>query len=67
MSETLPGDRHRRAIVRAFGLYVFRAYSRRLTTRLGGIVKRSLAMVLCSCERAIARAFGVDDATSHTL
>jgi hypothetical protein len=29
----------------------------------GGIVKRSLAMVVCDCVRAIARAHGVDDAT----
>jgi hypothetical protein len=39
------------------------AYLSRLAVPLGGIVKRSLAMVLYSCERAIAKAFGLDDAT----
>jgi len=30
---------------------------------LGGIVKRSLAMVFLECHAAIAKAFGLDDAT----
>ena len=42
------------------------AYLSRLAVPLGGIVKRSLAMVLYSCERAIAKAFGLDDATRDT-
>ncbi len=32
----------------------------------GGIVKRSLAMVLCSRERTIAKACGLDDATGKS-
>jgi len=34
--------------------------------RSGGIVKRSLAMVLLGCAAAIAKAFGLDAAT-HTV
>jgi hypothetical protein len=33
---------------------------------LGGIVKRSLAMVFLACGAAIAKACGLDDATHHT-
>ena len=34
---------------------------------LGGIVKRSLAMVALPVRQTIAKAFGLDDATQHFL